>query len=225
MKHMLFAQADTFRTKALTASVLALVVVLTASCGGSQMSQRSTTNLKQHDILPPDDGGTNNNGGGGSGGGNGGGGSGGNNLLEPYEFDVHGTGYNPVTIDVPASVRLRIRFEPQQQQMNIQNTGYYVGYSRLAAEVSVVNASGSAQFTPLLSNGYITTAQHIDRDLSSYVSAGSGGMVTIKVDRPNYDYECLYWGLGCNPGWTHVQNGHPWWVKLIVETEDTTTLP
>jgi hypothetical protein len=144
----------------------------------------------------------------------------------PISVSVSGVGYVSTSAQVTTGKVLKITFTPGQQKTTDATTGQLDQYSMLGVYITV---GSNTQATSMLSNGlYTGTAQkNAVLDFSSALpttcasSTTCRQSVTITVDHPNSDYDCLI-GLYCP--WTHVPTGVAWNGTLSVQTDDTTSL-
>ncbi len=135
------------------------------------------------------------------------------------------TGYDvSYTYQVRVKNVLKIKFKPGLQNKTVAGTGWSPNYSQLAVYISIEDDSRP---TSLLSNGLLSPAEEspvLDFSTSFRKTCATGDtacrqLVTITVNKPNYDYWCYNFGQYCPH--THVWDTHPWNGTLSIQTDDT----
>lgn len=148
--------------------------------------------------------------------------------VAPYEQEVRGVGYSKtVSFTVRARKVLKMRFKPGMQDALVEGTGYSPTYAQLGVFVRVGTVERP---TALLSNGIIRAAEvGTVMDFSTAFARTCASTdtdcrqtVTIEVLKPNYDYYCLNYWMGCPH--TQVHENHPWNGMFEIETDDTEPL-
>lgn len=151
-------------------------------------------------------------------------------TFPPLRFNVDGTGYNDsYTVTVSTRSILKVAFLPDVQQKAAADSGFFPQYSKLAVFIQV---GDHEEPTSLLNNGYFPqypqqTSSIIDfsDDFEKKCDANDKScrqIVEVRVQKPNYDYWCLQYGMSCPH--THVHATHPWFGTIVVETDDTDSI-
>lgn len=167
------------------------------------------------------------------------------NLMEPYEFDVNGVGYEgDIVFKVKARETLKVQFIPLGAPTTIKvdgkDSGYFAPYGKLMVYIKVGKVDTA---TPLLSNGLDRAAQVSPvMDFSSAIKTACTGQgasrvcpdtIDVIVHRPNYDYWARNYSTYCFypknaqaycTDHTWVYPSHPWAGTLRVQTEETEAL-